>query len=179
MVSTPRKGKVVISCEQFMNTTDDKLFLSNMDVVHHIHEVRNNLYAIIQNLDQRARLHDQSKLESPEQEIFASTYGELEKTEYGTDQWNQLVNKVKPAVEHHYQCNSHHPEHWKNGINDMSLMDVLEMIADWCAAVHRTKDGDINKSIDINAKRFGIDEQLCNIMKNTIKEMCSCGCKVP
>jgi hypothetical protein len=73
------------------------------------------------------------------------------------------------ALKHHYRENSHHPEHYENGVDDMDLLDVIEMLCDWMAAVSRMKDGDIEKSIEINADRFGISEQLKSILINTIR----------
>jgi hypothetical protein len=52
----------------------------------------------------------------------------------------------------------------------MNLMDIVEMFCDWKASVKRTKDGDINKSIEINSERFKMSPQLVNIFKNTILE---------
>lgn len=55
-----------------------------------------------------------------------------------------------------------------SSINRMNLFDVLEMFVDWMAAVKRHGDGDINKSIEINQKRFALSPQLVNIFINTI-----------
>ena len=52
-----------------------------------------------------------------------------------------IDTKFKPAIDHHYANNRHHPEHWPNGINDMTLMDLIEMLADWKAATARNKNG--------------------------------------
>lgn len=149
---------------------NDKVVRSNLDTLHHIHKVRENIYLIIQSLDERAQKHDDSKLHSPEQEIFGDNAEELAKTEYGTPEYQELLKKVQPAIEHHYQVNRHHPEHWPNGINNMTLVDLIEMLADWAAAINRTKNGDIEKSLEINSKRFQIEDQLKQIMNNTIQE---------
>ena len=59
-------------------------------------------------------------------------------------------------------------EKWMNSpINDMNLIDVVEMLCDWKAASARHNDGNLRKSIEINAKRFGIDSQLVRILENT------------
>ena len=142
-----------------------------MDVVKHIHVVRENIYKMIEELDNRARLHDQSKLESPEQEIFGESYKDLIKTEYGTPEYDALLEKVKPAITHHYANNRHHPEHWRNGIDDMTLIDLIEMLCDWKAATVRNKNGNIRKSIEHNADRFKMSPQLKQIFENTVREM--------
>jgi hypothetical protein len=78
--------------------------------------------------------------------------------EYGSDEYQQCLNELKPALEHHYATYRHHPEHFPNGVNDMNLIDLCEVIADWKAASERHNDGNLIKSIEINAKRFHIDD---------------------
>lgn len=59
-------------------------------------------------------------------------------------------------------------KHKTSSVNNMNLFDILEMLIDWVAACKRHADGDINKSIEINTKRFNLSPQLVNILKNTI-----------
>jgi hypothetical protein len=75
---------------------------------------------------------------------------------------------MKPALDHHYAMNSHHPEHFATGIQGMSLLDVLEMLCDWKAATLRHNDGDIRRSIELNQKRFGYSDELKAILLNTL-----------
>ncbi|HEY0109991.1 MAG TPA: DUF5662 family protein, partial [Fibrella sp.] len=82
-------------------------------------------------------------------------------------EYTASLNLLGIALTHHYKHNSHHPEHYETGIDGMNLMDVVEMLLDWKAAGERHKDGDILKSILINKKRFGLSEQLVNILINT------------
>ena len=58
-----------------------------------------------------------------------------------------------------------------SGIFGMSLLDVIEMLADWKAAGMRHANGNITQSLEINRKRFGISEQLFMILQNTVKEL--------
>jgi len=71
------------------------------------------------------------------------------------------------AVKHHQENNSHHQEAHEEGIDGMNLIDIVEMLCDWKAATLRTKNGDIQKSLEIQKERFGISDQLYNILKNT------------
>ena len=75
---------------------------------------------------------------------------------------------MKPALDSHYADNPHHPEHYDNGIKDMDLVDLIEMICDWKSATLRHNDGDIYKSIELNQKRFGYSDELKQIFKNTV-----------
>lgn len=147
---------------------EDKTVKGKLETLKHIHQVRALLCQMIEELDDRARNHDQTKLSSPEAEIFGEYTPELAKTEYGSPEYAALLEKVKPAIEHHYSKNSHHPEYYKNGINDMDLIDLVEMICDWKAATLRNKNGNIRKSIEHNQKRYGIDPQLTKILENTV-----------
>jgi hypothetical protein len=135
----------------------------------HRKQVKEYINKFIDDLLDRSYEHDKSKNESPELEIFAEYTPKLKNSIYGSDEYNQWLKEMKVALDHHYENNSHHPEHHTNGINDMTLVDVLEMCCDWKSASLRHENGDILKSIDINEKRFNIDKQLKQILINTVK----------
>ncbi len=142
-----------------------------METLKHIHEVRRLLFVMIGELDKRARMHDLSKLESPETEIFGEYTPELEKCEYMSPEYKVLMEKVKPAIEHHYANNRHHPQFHLSGVNDMNLIDLVEMLVDWEASSKRSKNGNIRTSIDKNAERFKMEPQLTKIFHNTITQL--------
>lgn len=154
-----------------MNDIEFKLAVSDAETIKHIHEVSASLSEFASELLNRGKHHDKSKLESPEREIFANKHSELANTEYGTPEYKSLLEGVRPAIEHHYAKNRHHPQHWPNGINDMTLVDLVEMLCDWKAATKRNKNGNIRKSIEINAQKFNISPQLKQIFENTVREM--------
>ena len=144
---------------------------TNYDTFRHIERVRNLLNLCVVELLKRGELHDQTKLDSPEVELFTEYTDKLSTVTYGSDEYNQTLEKLKPALEHHYANNRHHAEFHKNGINDMNLIDLMEMLMDWKAASERHSNGNIRKSIEINAGRFRIDNQLQKILENTIKDL--------
>lgn len=137
----------------------------------HIERVKSLLSTICTKLRVRGDKHDNSKLKDPEISIFEEYTSKLKDTEYGSKEYKQYLEEMKPALDHHYKVNSHHPEHFTNGISGMSLLDLIEMLADWRAATERNKNGDIKKSIEINTDRFNIDKQLKQILLNTVKEL--------
>ena len=153
-----------------MEQETDATVLGKLETIKHIHMVRQLLSGMIEELDNRARNHDQSKLESPEKEIFGEYTPKLSKVLYGSPEYNELLNLVKPALDNHYAKNRHHPQHWPNGVDDMTFIDLLEMLADWKASTMRMKDGNIRKSITINAERFKMSPQLVKIFENTVRE---------
>ncbi len=125
------------------------------------------LNKVIHELLARSESHDQSKLCNPEVQTFTECTSKLAKFTYGSDEYNASLKEMAPALEHHYANNRHHPEHFKNGIDDMNIIDIVEMICDWKAASERHNDGNIRKSIEINANRFGMSPQLVKILENT------------
>ena len=140
---------------------------SKFKTMRHMETVRNYLDYVIKVLMTRQVFHDQTKLESPEVEIFEEHTPKLKGCTYGSDEYKQNMKHMKVAIDHHNKHNRHHPEHFTNGINGMTLIDLLEMICDWRAASLRHKDGDIIKSIEINQKRFGYSDELKGILTNT------------
>jgi hypothetical protein len=137
----------------------------------HIQRVQSLLNSAIINLLVRAERHDQSKLKSPEKEIFDEFTPKLAGSTYGSDEYKQMLEAMKPALDHHYAENSHHPEHRTSGIKGMSLLDLLEMLLDWQAASGRHVNGSIIKSIDLNQKRLGYSDELRTVFLNTVTEM--------
>ena len=144
---------------------------TNFVTMRHIEKVRNYINLVITNLMGRAEKHDQSKLESPEVELFTEYTPKLASSTYGSEDYNQFKKEMGVALEHHYARNRHHPEHHKHGIDDMTLLDLVEMIVDWKSASERHNDGNILKSIEVNGKRFEMSPQLIRIFENTAKEL--------
>lgn len=141
----------------------------NFDTMRHIERVRNLINRFVADLLWRAEQHDQSKLESPEVEMFAEFTPKLAACTYGSAEYEGFRKAMGEALAHHYANNRHHPEHHKHGIDDMNLLDIVEMLIDWKAASERHNDGNILKSIEKNADRFKISPQLVKIMENTAK----------
>ena len=135
----------------------------------HIDKVRKQIRFFTDKLTSRGENHDASKLEPGEIELFAEHTERLSEIEYNSDEYKAELEALKPALEHHYNSNRHHPEYHKNGINDMNLVDILEMLCDWKASCSRQKNGNLLKSIEINSERFNIDEQLSQVLINTAR----------
>lgn len=144
---------------------------STVDTLKHIKRVNELLVRFAKDLMWRALWHDNSKLGDPEKSLFDEFTPKLAGCVYGSDEYKEFLEGLKVALIHHYEKNSHHPEHYSNGVDGMDLFDVVEMLLDWKAATERTKDGDILKSIDINEKRFNISPQLSQIFRNTITNL--------
>lgn len=142
---------------------------STQDTLFHIKRVSQLLTEASAELIKRANVHDQSKLESPEKDGFDEFTQKLKDSTYGSSEYKEFLLQLEPILDHHYKHNSHHPEHYKDGVDDMNLFDILEMFFDWKAAGERHEDGNIYRSIEINRKRFGLSPQLEAIFNNTAK----------
>ena len=139
------------------------------DTYEHKQLVLKFLDMLITKLLARGITHDNSKLENPEVDIFTEYTPKLAHSTYGSEEYKQFLKEMKPALDHHYTVNPHHPEHFPNGIKDMTLIDLMEMICDWKASTLRHNDGNILTSIDKNQERFGYSQELAQIFKNTVK----------
>ena len=141
---------------------------STDETLEHINKVRGYLIMAATELLRRARVHDASKL-GPEEKPYFDQAQALKEIEYGSEEYKVSLAKLKPALDHHYANNSHHPEFYGDlGINGMDLFDILEMLFDWKAAGERTKDGNILKSLTVGVTRFKINPQLEQILYNTV-----------
>ncbi len=144
---------------------------STVDTLKHIKRVSELLSMAACELLRRGALHDASKLEAPEKELFDEYTPKLKDCTYYSYEYVEYLNSLEFALNHHYAHNSHHPEHYENGINGFDLFDLVEMFFDWKAASERHADGDILKSIEINTDRFKMSKQLADIFSNTAMRM--------
>lgn len=144
---------------------------STADTREHIAKVAGYLSLCADLLRIRAATHDASKLEEPEKSTFDRVTPLLRNVTYGSDEYKTLLAEMGAALQHHYAHNSHHPQFFGNGIDGMTLLDIIEMLADWRAAAQRHADGDFGKSLEINRVRFGISDQLAQILENTRREL--------
>lgn len=141
-----------------------------------IHEHRNrvsaNLNKAVQDLLERSINHDNSKLENEEFLAYASVFHEFTKHKFGTKGYQKAKEKIAGAIKHHVTNNRHHPEYFKEGVNDMNLIDLVEMISDWQAATLNNPDnpGDILKSIENLSETYKISPQLKKILRNTVRD---------
>lgn len=169
-------GKTRLLVDSYENDEDYmSLAECNEETRKHIATVQFYIKLITDELTQRGIDHDASKLDSPEVEIFAKNTRKLARLKFQnengemSDEYKQSLENIKEATAHHYAVNRHHPEHYPDGVNGMDLVDICEMLADWKAASLRQHDGNLLKSIEANAKRFGISPQLTKILVNTAK----------
>jgi len=137
----------------------------------HQFQVYRILLGVIEEFHKRILSRDQSKLLPSEADIFTEFTPKLKNSTYGSDEYNGFLKEMKVGLDNHYAESRHHPEHYKDGIDGMNLVDVLEMLCDWKAATMRHDDGNIYRSLEINRERFGISDQLLTILQNTVDDL--------
>ncbi len=147
--------------------TKDEQLAATQD---HIMRVQQRIITLLM---QRARNHDKSKLEEPEATGYAELATALQSVKFGTQAYRDTLATAHHTLVHHYAQNTHHPEHWPAGIDDMSLLDIIEMFCDWKAASERARNGSgsILSSIAYSVERFNISPQLQHILENTAREL--------
>lgn len=153
------------------HSLDHPRYDSRPDTYAHIEQVREFLFQCVRDLLKRGQEHDASKLESPEREVFDEFTPRLRNTTYGSAEYKRNMVAMGEGLAHHYANNPHHPEFWPKGIVDMSLLDVLEMLCDWKAATMRHADGDLARSIRLNAERYHFGPEIEALLRNTAWRM--------
>ena len=142
---------------------------SSEETREHIRQVAERLRAVCRELEKRGERHDASKLGEAEKPYFDAIGPNLRDLVYDSEAYRAAKERLRPALVHHYAHNSHHPEHYPEGVAGMDLIDLIEMYCDWAAATLRSKNGDVPRSIELNIERFGIGEPLSDILRNTWK----------
>lgn len=86
---------------------------SRPDTEAHIARVRELLDDCACRFNERGVVHDRSKLEEPEKSAFDRLKAlSLSGMAYGSEEYRACLRAEKPAIEHHYKANSHHPEYY-------------------------------------------------------------------
>lgn len=119
-------------------------------------------------LKSRSEQHDMSKLDDPQEKaMFDEWTPELKEREFGTDAYKLALDGMGEGIALHYKANRHHPEHYENGVNGMTIIDIVEMLADWMSAAWAR-----NVPVDLShaKERFGLSDQLVEIFANTLRE---------
>ena len=140
-------------------------------VLAHKLSVKIGIQRVIDNLYHRGENHDDDKLEGDTLDYFYEISGKFEHAKFGSQEYENVLERLKPTLDKHYMINDHHPQHNKNGISGMNLMSILEMLVDWKSASSAYGDTPFEESMMINKKRFNIDEQLFEVMRNTAKSL--------
>ena len=133
----------------------------------HIERVRKKLNVLIDVLNKRAILHDKSKLEEPEFSLWKKM-DEEPRYPYGSEEYKDKIKRYSSLFNMHYEKNPHHPEHFPNGIQDMTLVDLIEMLCDWISYKDDIRVTEAIEIVNQQSNRFGYSDEIKNLLINTL-----------
>lgn len=138
----------------------------------HIARVRSLLSEFAIEMIRRGDRHDKSKFDPIELEPLQRMQDLINRegpAKFGTDEYKRRTNLLGEMITHHRANNSHHPEHYENGIRGMDLFDLVEMFFDWKAASERNQDTQMN--LDAACAKYEVEEPLRSILFNTAERL--------
>lgn len=151
--------------------TEEALAAYDADVSCHIELVRHFLGGAQRALQRRGVVHDATKFDPAERDVFAPHTAGRDAVPFGSPAYTAHLERVRPALLHHYRHNDHHPEHHADGVGGMDLVMLLEMVCDWMAASMKTPDGDLrdaHAAVDANQGRFGYSDEFADMLHRTV-----------
>lgn len=99
------------------------------DIHRHRDYLRAALHTIISRLEERAIVHDLSKLRDDEFPGYARLNAAARTLQFGTTEYKEAIQRERETVNLHFAHNSHHPEY-----GNPNFLDIIEMVCDWYAA---------------------------------------------
>lgn len=163
----PKSSIIIDGYDESSLVKDPQALKTVTDVVKHRENVKNRLMFLADELYKRAEHHDDSKLAYPEIEWLIEMDKEP-RYDYGTPEYFDKMKRWQKFFDHHYKNNRHHPDHFTNGIDDMNLVDLCEYVIDIISYFNELHVHDALETINKQSGRFGFDEQLEQILKNTL-----------
>lgn len=145
---------------------------ANEATIAHIANVQEKITNFCFLMQGRGLRHDASKFEPEEAGPLQELQDLIDRegpAAFGSEEYARRSKILGGMTTHHYARNSHHPEHYPNGIAGMNLMDLVEMFLDWKAASERGQDPAMN--LTFLARKYSIDPMLLSILQNTAREL--------
>jgi hypothetical protein len=138
--------------------------------IAHVAMVREYMMKSVANLQDRLLHHDDSKFEEPERSAFEGLNEAIAGIPFGSEEYRVAIKAhLGGALTHHYENNRHHPNFYENGVEGMSLFDLIEFLCDIRAACDEKRKAVID--LEANQKFHNISESITQILRNTIREM--------
>lgn len=146
----------------------------------HRQDVQDAIRMVVTELISRGRMHDLTKLGEAERPHYARVNGKRDKPLYGSAEYYATLEELRPALEHHYACNRHHPEHHKpasshaaeecfrvaHALETMSQEEVIPPYTgvsdlEWAAEALTELGNDLNSRVS-NMNLFDLIEMFCD-----------------
>jgi hypothetical protein len=123
-------------------------------VLRHIMTVQVLLRKVARLLLERADQHDLSKLAADELGGMIEIDRIADKKGLNSPEYMAALSG--PAIQLHRSRHSHHPEYHADGVEDMSLLDLVEMVCDWKAANMLRGHPEWRESVEMMADRLDL-----------------------
>lgn len=101
---------------------------TNAETWNHIDLVMRLLAGMQMELMKRQFTHDRSKLLPPEVSTFTEYTPKLAGSTYGSDEYKQFLADMKPALDHHYAHNRHHPEFFYSRPENQEPLELMRWV---------------------------------------------------
>lgn len=148
---------------------NEKKFDSAPSTEAHIRTVQRIGDTVIKSLEDRFTWHDSSKTCDPEKACYDKYIPMLQKAKYGSKEYYDIKKEMeKDGLNHHFQVNRHHPEHFENGISGMTIVDLVEYFVDTYAASTRS-DTQYSAGVKMNQEKHKLPDELVQIFMNTVE----------
>ncbi|EGG20513.1 hypothetical protein DFA_00374 [Cavenderia fasciculata] len=126
----------------------------------------------VEELKNRAIIHDQSKYEEPELSgyIQLTWFHRCKNLNIPFQYANKSIETmVRDACHHHLHSNRHHPES-HNHPNEMNVLDIVEMVSDWSAISQELNQGSCITYVKENHSKWSFNNEKLDFIFETIKE---------
>jgi hypothetical protein len=143
-------------------------FDSRIDTSDHIRKVAVLLHVVAKELMDRADGHDASKLIEPEVSGFNQSQKDWRVSPMALMSIGQGLRLISRSLSITTKGIVTILSSMLMGWHDMTLVDLIEMIVDWEASARRNPRGRAIDVIDMQQKRFNLDDQLTAVIKNTL-----------
>lgn len=144
---------------------DDKNEEFNERVFHHQDAVMATMSRLGSQVLCRGTCHDHSKLHEEEYQGFVDLFAADSDMDVRSKEYQDIVTDAKTScIQAHYKNNRHHPEHHAN-IEDMTLLDLIEMVCDWKAtSSSKRHKRSFEENLTHLKKQKGLTERQCYVI---------------
>lgn len=142
-----------------------------LEMLRHNRLVRAFIAQLSNALGMRGLEHDTSKFGFDEFGTIVRIKGIARRFAYGSPEYGSELDANREALNAHLLHNSHHPECHAGGIDDMSLLDIVEMVCDWKAANAMYGKPTWEEAVKIHTERFGLKEKHVYLIDLIAKEL--------
>lgn len=104
--------------------------------IRHVSFVKLALRSVVQEIENRATVHDVSKLLDDEFAGFSRINKAARVHKFGSPEYSVNMDKERSVIDLHFSRNRHHAEYFIThpGELGMNFLDIIEMVCDWWGA---------------------------------------------